>query len=439
MKDETGIYKNLLQETAHRAGLNLPVYTTVRSGPGHVPIFTCTVELAGMNFTGDPAKTKKQAEKNAAIAAWSALKKCKYILISFPLVNCFFSYFSILYFSVINVNLCAVPNLGSLTSKEAVSREEQDQAVVARVLSNFRPKDEYKQARRRDQNQAKRRMLRTHRDFSCGSSSTSSNQNQIQHQQWRLFDLLLDSVSEGSSQIQNSFVSLLPPPPPRTASKILPPTSPRDILSPYSSNRCIPVQVRGRSQIITPPILEEHQRDEEEWLGGKSDIIKKPIEKEGSSNSSSNFVYGASSIYRQFTGKLNTSMLDSTTQQHEQQSHIKTRPLGSQNPSQLVPAQDKATTPSAHMVKTMYTGGFHPHRIAPAVQIRSVIPVCAAPMRPQQPSNPPTMKETLSTASTSMSTQTREEVSSASSKFNNKPQLSSTTPQLSSEFNKLQL
>ncbi|GMY13023.1 double-stranded RNA-binding protein 5 isoform X1 [Fagus crenata] len=405
--DETGIYKNLLQETAHRAGLNLPVYTTVRSGPGHVPIFTCTVELAGMNFTGDPAKTKKQAEKNAAIAAWSALKK--------------------------------FPNLGSLTSKEAVSREEQDQAVVARVLSNFRPKDEYKQARRRDQNQAKRRMLRTHRDFSCGSSSTSSNQNQIQHQQWRLLDLLLDSVSEGSSQIQNSFVSLLPPPPPRTASKILPPTSPRDILSPYSSNRCIPVQVRGRSQIITPPILEEHQRDEEEWLGGKSDIIKKPIEKEGSSNSSSNFVYGASSIYRQFTGKVNTSMLDSTTQQHEQQSHVKTRPLDSQNPSQLVPAQDKATTPSAHMVKTMYTGGFHPHRIAPAVQIRSVIPVCAAPMRPQQPSNPPTMKETLSTASTSMSTQTREEVSSASSKFNNKPQLSSTTPQLSSEFNKLQL
>ena len=69
------MYKNLLQETAHRAGLNLPVYTTVRSGPGHVPVFTCTVELAGMNFTGESAKTKKQAEKNAAIAAWSALKR----------------------------------------------------------------------------------------------------------------------------------------------------------------------------------------------------------------------------------------------------------------------------------------------------------------------------------------------------------------------------
>lgn len=86
MKDETGIYKNLLQETAHRAGLNLPVYTTTRSGPGHIPIFTCTVELAGMNFTGEPARTKKQAEKNAAIAAWSALKKGNsYFICSFYL------------------------------------------------------------------------------------------------------------------------------------------------------------------------------------------------------------------------------------------------------------------------------------------------------------------------------------------------------------------
>lgn len=87
MKDETGIYKNLLQEIAHRAGLNLPVYTTIRSGPGHVPIFTCTVELAGMNFTGEPAKTKKQAEKNAAIAAWSALRRSKFF------ISIYFSFF----------------------------------------------------------------------------------------------------------------------------------------------------------------------------------------------------------------------------------------------------------------------------------------------------------------------------------------------------------
>jgi hypothetical protein len=79
-QDETGVYKNLLQETAHRAGLKLPVYTTIRSGPGHVPVFSCTVELAGMSFTGEPARTKKQAQKNAAMAAWSSLKRCKHFI-----------------------------------------------------------------------------------------------------------------------------------------------------------------------------------------------------------------------------------------------------------------------------------------------------------------------------------------------------------------------
>ncbi|CAI9771042.1 unnamed protein product [Fraxinus pennsylvanica] len=74
MQDETGIYKNLLQETAHRAGLKLPVYTTVRSGPAYAPVFTCTVEVNGMTFAGEPSKTKKQAQKCAAMAAWIALK-----------------------------------------------------------------------------------------------------------------------------------------------------------------------------------------------------------------------------------------------------------------------------------------------------------------------------------------------------------------------------
>lgn len=73
--DETGVCKNLLQETAQRAGVSLPIYTTIRSGPKHLPLFTCMVEVGGRNFVGEPAKTKKQAEKNAALAAWSALKQ----------------------------------------------------------------------------------------------------------------------------------------------------------------------------------------------------------------------------------------------------------------------------------------------------------------------------------------------------------------------------
>ncbi|KAL8218250.1 hypothetical protein R6Q57_021623 [Mikania cordata] len=72
--DETGVYKNLLQEVSQRVGSSLPTYTTFRSGLGHLPVFTCTVELAGCIFTGEPAKNKKQAEKNAAMSAWSSLK-----------------------------------------------------------------------------------------------------------------------------------------------------------------------------------------------------------------------------------------------------------------------------------------------------------------------------------------------------------------------------
>ncbi|XP_051115559.1 double-stranded RNA-binding protein 2-like isoform X2 [Andrographis paniculata] len=72
--DETGVYKNLLQEVSQRVGACLPKYSTFRSGLGHLLVFTCTVELAGVIFTGDPAKNRKQAEKNAAMTAWFSLK-----------------------------------------------------------------------------------------------------------------------------------------------------------------------------------------------------------------------------------------------------------------------------------------------------------------------------------------------------------------------------
>ncbi|KAK3023112.1 hypothetical protein RJ639_042701 [Escallonia herrerae] len=73
--DETGVYKNLLQEIAQRVGAPLPQYRTFRSGLGHQPVFTGIVELAGITFSGELAKNKKQAEKNAAMAAWSSLKQ----------------------------------------------------------------------------------------------------------------------------------------------------------------------------------------------------------------------------------------------------------------------------------------------------------------------------------------------------------------------------
>ncbi|GMH11268.1 hypothetical protein Nepgr_013109 [Nepenthes gracilis] len=84
-KDETGVHKNLLQEVSQRVGASLPPYTTFRSGLGHLPVFTCTVELAGISFTGVPAKNKKQVEKNAAMTAWLTFKQSE-ILSHFMLI-----------------------------------------------------------------------------------------------------------------------------------------------------------------------------------------------------------------------------------------------------------------------------------------------------------------------------------------------------------------
>ncbi|XP_062205318.1 double-stranded RNA-binding protein 6-like [Phragmites australis] len=107
--DETGVYKNLLQEVAQRVGAPLPSYTTERSGLGHLPVFTCTVELAGITFTGDPAKNKKQAEKNAASAAWSSLKQ--------------------------------LVRQEANSSNELENNDEQEQIRIARALLNYRLKE----------------------------------------------------------------------------------------------------------------------------------------------------------------------------------------------------------------------------------------------------------------------------------------------------------
>lgn len=241
---------------------------------------------------------------------------------------------------------CAVPNLGPLTNKEV--NAEQDQAVVTRVLSSLRSKDESRQpAKRRDQYQPRRMMRGTNRINNTSALSSSHR---------RLLDFLLDSP-ESSKQKQNSFVSLLPPPPSRTASKILPPTSSWDNLSPQ--RRPFKAQVfKGKSPMNTHevqvPVL-EHQIDEEEWLGiistTNSDVIKKPNDKEGSS----------SSVSRPFLGSARL----------------------------VAPANQSSFTPNTQIVRPTYTGGFNPHKLAPAVHIRSVIPVCAAPPPLQTTPSPP--------------------------------------------------
>ena len=52
-----------------------------------MPAFVSMVELAGMSFAGEPAKSKKQAEKNAAMVAWASLKQRELKLTFFAVHN----------------------------------------------------------------------------------------------------------------------------------------------------------------------------------------------------------------------------------------------------------------------------------------------------------------------------------------------------------------
>ncbi|XP_044506830.1 double-stranded RNA-binding protein 2-like [Mangifera indica] len=116
--DETGVYKNLLQEIAQRVGAPLPQYTTIRSGLGHLPVFKGMVELAGITFTGEPAKNKKQAEKNAAMAAWTSLKQ--------------------------------LAKETASSSTEPENNDELEQITIARALLNYRLKEKMAMANSRD-------------------------------------------------------------------------------------------------------------------------------------------------------------------------------------------------------------------------------------------------------------------------------------------------
>lgn len=74
-QDDSVLYKNLLQELAQKESYALPVYNTKQSGESHAPIFVSTVEVGGEVFSGQEAKTKKQAETSAAKVAYMRLKE----------------------------------------------------------------------------------------------------------------------------------------------------------------------------------------------------------------------------------------------------------------------------------------------------------------------------------------------------------------------------
>ncbi|XP_072950868.1 double-stranded RNA-binding protein 1-like [Typha angustifolia] len=88
LPDESMMYKNFLQELMQKEGLSLPTYTTVSDSASHTPSFSSTVEVEGEHFKGDVAKTKKQAEINAAKIAWCHLKERRQSRLSYaPSLN----------------------------------------------------------------------------------------------------------------------------------------------------------------------------------------------------------------------------------------------------------------------------------------------------------------------------------------------------------------
>uniref|UniRef100_A0A0D6R383 DRBM domain-containing protein n=1 Tax=Araucaria cunninghamii TaxID=56994 RepID=A0A0D6R383_ARACU len=252
--DETGVCKNLLQEMAQRAGVPLPVYTTTRSGPGHMPVFTCSVEVAGMTFSGEAGKSKKQAEKNAAMVAWSALKQ-----------------------------------LGSQTSSTSRSSEnegseEQEQNAIARILAARHREEQganvsHNHVQRTPSNANKIRV-KPHWDGSaqpiCDMASPYSARG------WVAFEFNGDAIQP------QRFVATQQPNPTRCRPFYLPYAShdgqssvtgcgqsleivPSNRMVPSNSRKLVPVQI-GNTHLIShsrqdaPVLLDEHQRDEEEWF-----------------------------------------------------------------------------------------------------------------------------------------------------------------------------
>jgi ribonuclease-3 len=67
-------WKTSLQEIASLAGLGVPTYEVVESGPDHAKSFSATVIIDGGRYGPGAGRNKKEAEQNAAATAFAALK-----------------------------------------------------------------------------------------------------------------------------------------------------------------------------------------------------------------------------------------------------------------------------------------------------------------------------------------------------------------------------
>ena len=67
-------WKTSLQEIASTAGLGVPVYDVVESGPDHAKTFQAMVNIDAHSYGPGAGRNKKEAEQNAAAIAFAALK-----------------------------------------------------------------------------------------------------------------------------------------------------------------------------------------------------------------------------------------------------------------------------------------------------------------------------------------------------------------------------
>ena len=67
-------WKTSLQELTANSGLGVPDYLIADHGPDHEKTFTAVVRVAGLDRGSGSGRSKKEAEQQAAAAAWSALR-----------------------------------------------------------------------------------------------------------------------------------------------------------------------------------------------------------------------------------------------------------------------------------------------------------------------------------------------------------------------------
>jgi ribonuclease-3 len=67
-------WKTSLQESASLAGLGVPVYEVVESGPDHAKTFEAMVVLDRRTYGPGAGRNKKEAEQNAAALAFTAIR-----------------------------------------------------------------------------------------------------------------------------------------------------------------------------------------------------------------------------------------------------------------------------------------------------------------------------------------------------------------------------